>query len=140
MQLEFAAEGLGQCFDGDVVPRRAEAPGHEHDVDPTRRPQEGIGHVHRVVVHRTVEARVHIDVEQPLGEERLVRVDDLAAQQFIADRNYFGDHAPPPGNPVVRNSAVRSPAADNANATRDNTTAAKAPAITSSIITPIPPW
>ena len=50
-------------------------------------------------LHRGVETGLDVEAEQPIGQEGLVRIDDLAAQQLVADREDLGAgrvaHAPP---------------------------------------------
>jgi len=38
---------------------------------------------------------IEVEQEQPLGEARLVRVDDLPAQELVADRDDFRVHFEP---------------------------------------------
>ena len=51
--------------------------------------------------------RLDVEREQPVGQERLVRVDDLAAQELVADREHFRLHR---ANTASDAPAITSPA------------------------------
>src|SRR4029453_1014278 len=107
-------ERARQHFDREIVAGRAEAARDEHDLASRARAQDPIPHFFRVVPPRGLEARPAPEREQPLREEGLVRVDDLAAQQLVADGEDLGRHAratlPSASSPAPSRSAPSAPA------------------------------
>src|SRR5262249_33803111 len=68
--------------------------------------------------HRCVVMRLDVEREQPVGQERLVRVDDLAAQELVADREHLGLHdAIPASAAPATTSAAHAPATRSSNTT-----------------------
>src|SRR4029450_8365095 len=103
----------------EVVAVGPEPARDEHDVGALGRAPERVDHVGGHVAHRGVIVRLDVEREQPVGQECLVRVDDLAAQELVADREHLGLHraaptrtAPAtatPGNAPARRSATTTP-------------------------------
>ena len=50
---------------------------------------EGVGHVGGIVAHGSLVVTLDVQTEQAFGQERLVRIDDLAAHEFITDGDDF---------------------------------------------------
>src|SRR5207244_11519058 len=73
-----------------------------------------VGHV----AHRGVVVLLDVEREQPVGQERLVRVDDLAAQELVADREHLRLHrAAPASTAPATASAAPAPATRSSNTT-----------------------
>ena len=90
VEHELATEGRGERLGGEVVARGPETAGDEHVVAALRGAPEGVDHVVRVVAHGGLVARLDVEAQQALREEGLVAVDDLAAQQLVADGEDLG--------------------------------------------------
>ena len=73
----------------------------------SRRALERVDHVRRIVAHRGVVVRLDVEAEQLLGEERLVGVDDLAAQQLVADREDLRLHRDTASRRAASTSAAK---------------------------------
>src|SRR5206468_1880025 len=70
------------------------------------------------VAHRRVVVRLDVEREQSVGQERLVRIDDLAAQELVADREHFGLHRARPARIAPATSVpAHAPATRSSNTT-----------------------
>ncbi len=85
----------------EIVLRRAQTAGHEHDVGARGRERQGLRDAVDVVPHRLVMQDVDPDGGQLLGHPPGVRVRDLAEEQLRADRDDLCPHDDPTG-PKVR--------------------------------------
>ena len=100
VELEFPAECLGEHLGGEIIPGRPKAAGHQKDVAARSPSQECVAHIAGIVAHRTLVMAFNIELQQTRSDERLVGIDDFAAQHFITDGQYLGLHpAAPPGLP-----------------------------------------
>ena len=93
IEPQRATEGLADHFGRDVVARGTEPARDQQHVASRHAVQKGLAHVVAIVAKRRLMVALDVEVEQPLGEQRFVGVDDLAAKDLVADGEDLGLHA-----------------------------------------------
>ena len=89
---QLQAGGGSQGVAGQVIGRGAEAAGAHHDVGPCDRSAKHGDIGVEVVAHRGVEHHGNAQLSEPLAEPLAVRIQPLAAGEFVTNRNDFGRH------------------------------------------------
>ena len=93
IQHELAAEQVGHRFAREIVQRRAQATGRDHQFDAVERAAEGVANVVVLVADHGFAGHGDAESVEPLGEEKRVGIDAVGREQFRTDRDDFSLHA-----------------------------------------------